>query len=64
MSMDNISYPGRPEPDELVPARYALDIGEIDVMAVSDGVLMLPGAMLGHNAGPAVRADGGDHGRI
>jgi hypothetical protein len=24
----------------------------------------LPGAMLGHNAGPAVRADGGDHGRI
>ncbi|MBY5459199.1 hypothetical protein EHI47_25230 [Rhizobium leguminosarum] len=64
MSMDNTSYPGRPEPGELAPLRYALDIGEIDVKVVSDGVLMLPGAMLGHNAAPAVRADGGDHGRI
>jgi hypothetical protein len=25
-------------------------------MVVSDGVLLLPGAMLGHNADPAVRA--------
>src|SRR6201999_2955131 len=46
---------GRPEP-ELVPSRYALKVGEIDVMVVSDGVLSLPGAMLGHNADPAVRA--------
>ena len=30
--------------------------GEIDVLVVSDGVLSLPGAMLGHNADPAVRA--------
>jgi hypothetical protein len=44
------------EPDELVPSRYALRVGEIDVMVVSDGVLLLPGAMLGHNADPAVRA--------
>jgi glyoxylase-like metal-dependent hydrolase (beta-lactamase superfamily II) len=29
--------------------------GEIDVMVVSDGVLTLPGAMLGHNVDPAVR---------
>ena len=36
--------------------RYALQVGEIDVMVVSDGVLSLPGAMLGHNADPAVRA--------
>jgi glyoxylase-like metal-dependent hydrolase (beta-lactamase superfamily II) len=42
--------------DELVPSRYALKIGEIDVMVVSDGVLLLPGAMLAHNAEPAVRA--------
>jgi hypothetical protein len=41
--------------DELVPSRYALRIGEIDVMVVSDGVLTLPGAMLAHNAEPAVR---------
>ncbi|HSB15656.1 MAG TPA: MBL fold metallo-hydrolase, partial [Bryobacteraceae bacterium] len=47
---------GRPGLDELVPSRYALRVGEIDVMVVSDGVLLLPGAMLGHNADPAVRA--------
>jgi hypothetical protein len=46
----------RSGPDELVPSRYALRVGEIDVMVVSDGVLSLPGAMLGHNVDPAVRA--------
>lgn len=46
---------GRPE-HELVPSRYALKVGKIDVMVVSDGVLSLPGAMLGHNADPAVRS--------
>jgi glyoxylase-like metal-dependent hydrolase (beta-lactamase superfamily II) len=56
MSLDIASHPGRPGPDELVPSRYALRVGEIDVMVVSDGVLSLPGAMLGHNADPAVRA--------
>src|ERR1700756_3457620 len=70
MSLDNTSQPsvkycadkvnakyihGRPEP-ELVPSRYALKVGEIDVMVLSDGVLSLPGAMLGHNVDPAVRA--------
>ena len=42
--------------DEPVPSRYALRVGDIDVLVVSDGVLSLPGAMLGHNADPAVRA--------
>src|SRR5260370_6152365 len=56
MSLDNNSHPGRPGHDELVPSRYALRVGEIDVLVVSDGVLSLPGAMLGHNADPAVRA--------
>ena len=42
--------------DELVPSRYALRIGEIDVLVVSDGVLPLPTAMLAHNVDPAVRA--------
>ena len=55
-SLDNTSHPGGPGPDELVPSRYALKVGEIDVMVVSDGVLLLPGAMLAHNAEPAVRA--------
>ena len=48
---------GRPE-HELVPSRYALKIGAIDVMVVSDGVLSLPESMLGHNVDPAVRRPG------
>src|SRR5262249_9909199 len=56
MSLDNTSHPGGPGHDELVPSRYALRVGEIDAMVVSDGVLSLPGAMLGHNVDPAVRA--------
>jgi glyoxylase-like metal-dependent hydrolase (beta-lactamase superfamily II) len=56
MQLDYTSHTGRPGPEELVPSRYALRIGEIDVLVVSDGVLLLPGAMLAHNAEPAVRA--------
>ncbi|KQY76872.1 MBL fold metallo-hydrolase [Ensifer sp. Root142] len=56
MSLDNTVKTGRPVPEELVPSRYALRIGEIEVLVVSDGVLPLPTKMLGHNADPAVRA--------
>jgi glyoxylase-like metal-dependent hydrolase (beta-lactamase superfamily II) len=56
MNLDNTSHPGRPGHDELVPSRYALRVGEIDVLVLSDGVLPLPTAMLAHNADPAVRA--------
>ena len=56
MSLDDTSHPDRPGLDELVPSRYALTVGAIDVLVVSDGVLSLPGKMLGHNADPAVRA--------
>lgn len=56
MSLDNALRPGRPGLDELVPSRYGMRVGEIDVLVVSDGVLSLPSAMLGHNADPAVRA--------
>ena len=52
VSVDNTSQSGRPGLDELVPSRYALRVGEIDVMVVSDGVLSLPGEMLGHNRRP------------
>jgi glyoxylase-like metal-dependent hydrolase (beta-lactamase superfamily II) len=55
MRLDN-ARPGKPVLDELVPSRYALKVGEIDVMVISDGVLSLPGAMLAHNADPAVRS--------
>ncbi len=57
MSLDIAAHAGRAfPPEELVPSRYALKVGDIDVLVVSDGVLTLPGAMLGHNVDPAVRA--------
>lgn len=42
--------------DEIVPSRYAVRVGDIDVLVVSDGVLPLPSSMMAHNADPAVRA--------
>jgi hypothetical protein len=45
VSLDYTSRPGRPGLDELVPSRYALRVGEIDVMVVSDGVLPIPTPM-------------------
>src|SRR5262245_25659542 len=56
MSLENTSQPVRPGLDELVPSRYAVQVGDIDVLVISDGVLTLPGAMLAHNADPDVRA--------
>lgn len=56
MNLHNTSFPVAPGREELVPSRYALKIGEIDVLVVSDGVLPLPTTMLGHNATPAERA--------
>lgn len=53
---ENTFHPGKPSKGELVPSRYAVRIGDIDVMVVSDGVLPLPTVMLGHNADPKVRA--------
>src|SRR4029077_15294853 len=55
ISLDNTSHPGRPGLDELVPSCYALRGRELDVLVDSDGVLSLPGTMLGHNVDPAVR---------
>jgi glyoxylase-like metal-dependent hydrolase (beta-lactamase superfamily II) len=42
--------------DELVPSRYALRIGEIDVLVISDGVVTPPAESMATNAEPAVRA--------
>lgn len=49
------NYTGNAALDERVPSRYSLDVGAIDVTVISDGVLSLPGEMLGHNADPAER---------
>jgi glyoxylase-like metal-dependent hydrolase (beta-lactamase superfamily II) len=56
MSLDKTAHPSSLGANELVPSRYALRVGEIDMLVVSDGVLSLPGAMLAHNADPSVRA--------
>ena len=53
MSLDIASHPGRTGTDELVPSRYALRVGEIDVLVISDGVFPLPAATLATNADPA-----------
>jgi hypothetical protein len=56
MSLDSTSHPGRAGSDELVPSRYALRVGEIDVLVVSDGVFPLPATTMSTNADPAARA--------
>ncbi|MER8825175.1 MBL fold metallo-hydrolase [Mesorhizobium sp. M0938] len=55
MNLNNTPIPGRSGSEELVPSRYAVRVGEIEVLVISDGVLPLPTRMLGHNADPAVR---------
>jgi glyoxylase-like metal-dependent hydrolase (beta-lactamase superfamily II) len=56
MSLDTISHAGRPARDELVPSRYALRVGEIEVLVISDGVVTPPAESMATNADPAVRA--------
>ena len=53
VSLEKTSHPGRPGPDELVPSRYALRVGVIDVLVISDGVFPLPAATLATNADSA-----------
>ena len=53
MSLDNTSHPGGPGHDELVPSRYALRVGEIDVLVISDGVLPIAAETIAYNADSA-----------
>src|SRR5882762_2536133 len=53
--LENTSHLGRPGLDELVPSRYALRVGEIDVMVVSDGVLPIPSETIAYNVDATVR---------
>src|SRR5215468_9093217 len=53
MSRNTASRPGTMGANELVPSRYALKVGEIDVLVISDGVLPLPPETLATNAKPA-----------
>jgi glyoxylase-like metal-dependent hydrolase (beta-lactamase superfamily II) len=52
----NGAHLGKPESNDLVPSRYALRIGDIDVLVVSDGVLPLPTETMATNAARADRA--------
>jgi glyoxylase-like metal-dependent hydrolase (beta-lactamase superfamily II) len=53
MHIQSITHLVTPGPNELVPSRYALRVGEIDVMVISDGVLPLPSGTIATNADPA-----------
>ena len=53
MSLDNISHLGSQGLDELVPSRYALQVGDIDVLVISDGVLPITAPTLATNADSA-----------
>ncbi len=50
MSLDNISHLGSTGLDELVPSRYAVQVGDIDVLVISDGVLPIPAPTMAYNA--------------
>lgn len=56
LSTHNTPNRGQATPDDLVPSRYAVRVGDIDVLVISDGVLALPTATLATNADPADRA--------
>jgi glyoxylase-like metal-dependent hydrolase (beta-lactamase superfamily II) len=54
--LDTTSHSVRSRPEELVPSRYAVQVGDIDVLVVSDGVITPPAAAMATNVDPAVRA--------
>ena len=54
-SSDTAARAGQSRPDELVPSRYAVRVGDIDVLVISDGVLEPPAESMATNADPATR---------
>jgi glyoxylase-like metal-dependent hydrolase (beta-lactamase superfamily II) len=55
-NMNTLSAFGEARVEDLVPSRYALRIGDIDVLVISDGVLPLPTTTMSTNADPVARA--------
>jgi glyoxylase-like metal-dependent hydrolase (beta-lactamase superfamily II) len=53
MSLVNISHPGTQGQHELTPSRYALQVGDIEVLVISDGVLPITASTLATNADTA-----------
>jgi len=56
MQLETIAKPSNEDTDDLVPSRYALSVGDLDVLVISDGVLPLPTETMATNVDPAVRA--------
>lgn len=54
MTLDAVLQTEKPALDEPVPSRYALQVGDIDVLVISDGVLPIPANVLAHNVAPNV----------
>lgn len=53
MSLAHASHARMAPADELVPSRYAVRVGEIDVLVISDGMLPITTSTLATNADPA-----------
>jgi hypothetical protein len=53
MSLVDISHVDGSRLDELVPSRYAVRVGDIDVLVISDGVLPITAVTMATNAPPA-----------
>src|SRR5262245_8879502 len=53
MSLGKTSHPDRPGPAESIRSGYALRVGEIDALVISDGTMSIPAATLAVNAAPA-----------
>ncbi len=53
MSLDNISHLGSQGLDELVPSRYAVQVGDIEVLVISDGVLPITAETLAYDTDSA-----------
>ncbi|MGW4097026.1 MULTISPECIES: MBL fold metallo-hydrolase [unclassified Mycobacterium] len=53
MSLDSIAHLGNRGLDELVPSRYAVQVGDIEVLVISDGVLPITASTLATNAEPS-----------
>ncbi|MBU8816684.1 MBL fold metallo-hydrolase [Mycolicibacterium goodii] len=49
-STDNIPHAGTRAVDELVPSRYAVQVGDIQVLVISDGVLPITAGTMATNA--------------
>lgn len=56
LSVDTTVQSGQQQFDEQVPSRYALRIGEIEALVISDGVLLLPAETMSTNVDPVDRA--------